>query len=1694
MTHHNLFKLTFLFVLLTLFDQAVYSQEKAKPNVLFIAIDDLRPELACYGASHIYSPNMDALAGSGRRFDHAYCQQSVCNPSRSSLMTGMRPDSIGVTGNHMHFRSNHPEIITLPEYFKQHGYVATAIGKIYHGVFPEGTSNTRWDTMGDPQSWSTPVIRFGPRYYYTEEGMASAKKVFRRIYNPQNPAPDDWTKKLVFGPATESPDITDPALYDGKVADAAVQTLREWKKGDKPFFLAAGFIKPHSPYVAPKRYFDLYEEIDLASHKAFPADTPAFAGHGSSELRRYTDQPKRGEIPIENQRRLRHAYFACVSYIDAQVGRLLSELDRSGLSENTIVVLYGDHGYHLGEHGLWGKTTNFELDTRVPLIVRVPGMKAAGTSSPSLVELVDLYPTLVELAGLPLPNQLEGKSFTSILDDPSHITKSEAFSQYPRKEDLMGYSMRTPSHRLTHWVHQPSGVIQATELYDYTNGLVEKQNIASTSPHRVKQLSGRLKAYMGRNEQTPSEGMLSESDQVLSFEQARPGPFDKLETPLGTWTTETGRSMVDDKHAKTGNRCLQLTGGTHTSVTLHLADGMDLPGKLTFWTERWTRRAPFSFRIEEHSSEGWEEIFNGDDHVRVGRAFLSHVAVSLGNEKIRQLRFSVTSPPDTGILIDDVRITPARPQKIKRVQAVPLTLPALVGVDASPLLKLKIETEGNLNPVSLTELRATLNGDSTDVESVLVFFGGPHSQFTASTSFGKAMNDINSSDAALIFSGNQTLLAGTNYLWIACKLSKDADIDHEVGARVTQIRTSHGPVTMEAYPSSKQRLGVALRQGGDEGVHTYRIPGLATTNDGTLIGVYDVRRQNGGDLPGNIDVGMSRSTDAGRTWEPMRVIMDMGNDPDWRYDGIGDPAVLVDRQTGSIWVAATWSHGNRSWIGSMPGLEPEETGQLMLVHSDDDGVTWSEPINITQQVKRPEWSFILQGPGKGITMRDGTLVFAAQYQDPPDTSDNTAHRLPHSTIIYSNNHGKTWQAGTGAFDDTTEAQVVEIEPGLLMLNCRYNRGSVRVVMTTRDMGATWQKHATSERSLIEPRACMASLINVERELGRKMNDRLLFSNPDSIKGRNRITIKASLDRGLTWPKAFRLLLDEGNGSGYSCMTMIDEHTVGILYEGSQAHMTFQRVPLTDIIGKPETNTGDEPREEARALKLPQIFSDHMVLQANVVIPVWGKSHANSTVQVSLGKEKINTTADASGNWSVQFEKRKATASPTVMRIESEGQQIQFKDIVVGEVWVCAGQSNMEWALQQSARGHEELSRGNAPQLRLMHLRGGTRGTLGAYDQTQWTRLTPETYCKGKWKVATTASASEFSAVGWYFGRFLQQELQVPVGLICPAVGGTPTEAWIPAETLLNNVDLKGLVSGDWLDNERLGAFCRSRGRQNLLAAIQAGESIPGDACGPNHPFKPGFMWQAGIKPLIPFAIRGVIWYQGESNAETPARTQEHGKLFPLLIHQWRSKWGQGDFPFLYVQLPALNRPEWPRFRDGQRRTLDQLTNLGMAITLDTGHQSDVHPLFKKPVGERLAIWALGTTYGSEMHTTYSGPLFDSSKRKASKMVVSFKHAGDGLTSSDGMALRHFEVCGKEGVFHMANVKVIDTHSLLVWSPKVPEPQEVRYAWHPFPKPPVNLVNSAGLPASPFSSESEEKLSARYADSNTPHHPMGGDGH
>jgi sialidase-1 len=374
------------------------------------------------------------------------------------------------------------------------------------------------------------------------------------------------------------------------------------------------------------------------------------------------------------------------------------------------------------------------------------------------------------------------------------------------------------------------------------------------------------------------------------------------------------------------------------------------------------------------------------------------------------------------------------------------------------------------------------------------------------------------------------------------------------------------------------RFGRIVRAAGQDGADTYRIPGLVTTNSGTLVAVYDIRYNNSKDLQEDIDIGMSRSTDGGRTWEPMKVIMDMGEygGLPQNLNGIGDPSILYDHITGTLWVAALWMSGSAPdkmlWWASQPGMTPQETGQFILVKSTDDGLTWSDPINITPQIKNPAWQLLLQGPGRGITLADGTLVFPAQFKaDIGAKALDGGQYTSHSTIVYSKDAGETWQIGSGAKSNTTEAQVVQLPDGTLMINMRDDRnradkGSTngRAVAVTADLGKTWTVHPSSNSALPEPN-CMASLIAADVKIDGIQRRMLFFSNPNDKSDRIRMTVKASTDQGMTWPVGNQVELYGPSGYGYSCMTMVGENHVGILYEGVK-ELYFQKIPVADFFG------------------------------------------------------------------------------------------------------------------------------------------------------------------------------------------------------------------------------------------------------------------------------------------------------------------------------------------------------------------------------------------------------------------------------------------------------------------------------------------------------------------------------------------------
>jgi iduronate 2-sulfatase len=437
-------------------------------NVLFIAVDDLRPELGCYGTPMVKSPNIDRLAARGLVFDRAYCQQAFCNPSRASLLTGRRPDTTRVYDLVVDFRTALPDVVTLPQHFMQQGYHAQGLGKIYHNKMDDAAS---WSVPFWDAQLETPVYGPGGR-----RATAERQKAAREAGRPWR-----W-EDGVKGPFYDDPDVEDDALPDGKTAARAVALIEELR--DRPFFLAVGFHKPHLPFVAPRKYWDLYppEDLPLAPNSEPGRNAVPCAFHDwEPEARGYLGMPEEGPMSEAQARTMIHGYYAAISYADAQVGRLLDALDANGLTDRTLVILWGDHGWHLGDHGLWGKQTAFERATRSPLIIAVPGQASAGTTTDALVEFVDIFPSLVELCGLPMPEGLEGTSFVPLLADPSRAWKRGAFSQQPRElpgyGTAMGRTVRSPRYRFTEWTVENRDY-RARELYDYQADPLETVNLA----------------------------------------------------------------------------------------------------------------------------------------------------------------------------------------------------------------------------------------------------------------------------------------------------------------------------------------------------------------------------------------------------------------------------------------------------------------------------------------------------------------------------------------------------------------------------------------------------------------------------------------------------------------------------------------------------------------------------------------------------------------------------------------------------------------------------------------------------------------------------------------------------------------------------------------------------------------------------------------------------------------------------------------------------------------------------------------------------------------------------------------------------------------------------------------------------------------------------------------------------------------
>jgi arylsulfatase A-like enzyme len=446
----------------------------------------MRPQLGCYGDKVVKSPNLDALAARGMVFQRAFCQQALCSPSRISLLSGRHVWTTKIYEIGPPLRSTMPDIVTLPQHFKNHGWHTQSLGKIFHiGI-------------DDPISWSAPSW-VSKAQRYDPDNAAKVKAAADKFRAAGQPVPKQGPNLPMFaGPAFSSPDCADDALVDGDITLKAIAELRDYaNKPDQPFFLGVGFINPHVPWVAPKRYYDLYrhEDIKLPANRYVPKNAPKYAATSGDDFYRYNNVPRDRVISEEFGRQCLHCYLAAISYVDACIGRLLAELDRLGLRENTIIVYWSDHGYYMGEHNWWGgKHNNYEGATHAPLLVAAPGMKAAGQGTRALVEFVDIFPSLAELAGLPQPAGLEGKSFAPLLDRPDLPWKAAAFSEYP-KGGKLGTAMRTDRYRYVEW-REKNGALADRELYDHETDPQENENIAGKPEHAalLEQLAAQMKA------------------------------------------------------------------------------------------------------------------------------------------------------------------------------------------------------------------------------------------------------------------------------------------------------------------------------------------------------------------------------------------------------------------------------------------------------------------------------------------------------------------------------------------------------------------------------------------------------------------------------------------------------------------------------------------------------------------------------------------------------------------------------------------------------------------------------------------------------------------------------------------------------------------------------------------------------------------------------------------------------------------------------------------------------------------------------------------------------------------------------------------------------------------------------------------------------------------------------------------------
>ena len=484
--------------------------------------------------------------------------------------------------------------------------------------------------------------------------------------------------------------------------------------------------------------------------------------------------------------------------------------------------------------------------------------------------------------------------------------------------------------------------------------------------------------------------------------------------------------------------------------------------------------------------------------------------------------------------------------------------PVLIRNEHNSLLQLTINAKRPF--VQLHAITVELEG-AMELESLQFYFTGVDDGFSTQKPFGERLR----SDKSVVFKGHVRLRAGPNHFWLSCRAKATANLSGKTDARVLSIETSTGRlVPWDETPNVRKRIGIALRRHWDDGVHTYRIPALATSARGTLLAVYDMRRRRSKDLQEDIDIGFLRSTDGGQTWGAQQVIMDMGTfrGMPQEVNGCSDPGIIVDPETGEIFVFAVWMNGRagtHQWNsgGSEPGHEIGKSAQFMMTRSLDDGRTWSKPENMTREWKDPRWILYAPSPQQGISLRDGTLVMPTQGRDEADRH--------FSNLLISQDHGKSWTVSPAASFGNTECQAVQLADDSLILNCRTESPTkFRTIAVTRDLGRTWTPHATNRIGIIEPN-CNGSLYRFDYREGGKSKSVLLFANPYSQKSRTNQSIQVSFDEGKTWPAKHRLLLDEGRGKGYPSLSRVDDRHVGIVYEGSGAHLVFERIPIEDLV-------------------------------------------------------------------------------------------------------------------------------------------------------------------------------------------------------------------------------------------------------------------------------------------------------------------------------------------------------------------------------------------------------------------------------------------------------------------------------------------------------------------------------------------------